>query len=84
VLGFGATAWLPSLGKRKPDVGVDRTADPAFGREFAVVRLGASQVFEVGDDPTRRQACAEVWETLVAGGGNLIDTAPSHGTVFRA
>jgi len=44
-----------------------------------VVGLGTSQVFEVGDDPARRQACAEVVKTLVAGGGKLIDTAPSYG-----
>jgi aryl-alcohol dehydrogenase-like predicted oxidoreductase len=61
-------------------IGVDRAADPAFGESLPVVGLGTSQVFEVGDDPARRQACAEVLKTLVAGGGKLIDTAPSYGT----
>lgn len=42
-----------------------------------MVELGTSQVFEVGDDPARRRACAEVLKT---GSGKLIDTAPSYET----
>jgi len=53
---------------------------PHSGESLPVVGLGTSQVFEVGDDPARRQACAEVLKTLVAGGGNLIDTTPSYST----
>jgi aryl-alcohol dehydrogenase-like predicted oxidoreductase len=45
-----------------------------------VIGLGTSEVFEVGNDPARRKACAEVLKTLVADGGKLIDTAPSYGT----
>jgi len=48
-----------------------------------VVGLGTSQVFEIGGDPAQRQACAEVLKTLVAGGGTLIDTAPSYGSAER-
>ena len=47
------------------------------------IGLGTSQVFEVGDDPTHRKACAEALKTLVAGGGTLIDTAPSYGSAER-
>jgi aryl-alcohol dehydrogenase-like predicted oxidoreductase len=56
---------------------------PHSGERLPVVGLGTSEVFDVGDDPVRRQACAEVLKTLVAGGGTLIDTAPSYGTSER-
>jgi hypothetical protein len=39
---------------------------PHSGKRLPVVGLGTSQVFEVGNDPARRQACAEVLKTLVA------------------
>jgi aryl-alcohol dehydrogenase-like predicted oxidoreductase len=56
---------------------------PHSGEPLPVIGLGTSQVFEIGDDPAQRQACAEVLKTLVAGGGKLIDTAPSYGSAER-
>jgi aryl-alcohol dehydrogenase-like predicted oxidoreductase len=79
--GFAATAWLPALGQEKTGAsGLITRPIPHSGERLPVVGLGTSEVFEVGDDPARRQACAEVLKTLVAGGGKLIDTAPSYGS----
>ncbi len=44
------------------------------------VGLGTAQVFDVGDDPARLAALAEVVRDLVAGGGRIIDTASSYGS----
>ena len=79
--GLGATAWLPAFGQDKigsPGLITRRIAHS--GERLPVVGLGTSGVFDVGDDPTGRKACAAVLETLVAGGGKLIDTAPSYGS----
>jgi aryl-alcohol dehydrogenase-like predicted oxidoreductase len=51
------------------------------GKEaLPVVGLGTSGVFDVGGNAAERKSCAEVLKTLVAGGGKLIDTAPSYGS----
>jgi len=79
--GFAASTWLPARGKAQTSTsGLIARPIPHSGESLPVIGLGTSQVFEVGDDPVRRQACAEVLKTLVAGGGKLIDTAPSYGT----
>jgi aryl-alcohol dehydrogenase-like predicted oxidoreductase len=78
--GLAASAWLPIRGKAQTGTsGLIARPIPHSGESLPVVGLGTSQVFEVGDDPARRQECAEVVKTLVAGGGKLIDTAPSYG-----
>jgi aryl-alcohol dehydrogenase-like predicted oxidoreductase len=80
-VGFAATPWPRALGQQKSDTpGLIARPIPHSGERLPVIGLGTSQVFEIGDDPARRQACAEVLKTLVAGGGTLIDTAPSYGT----
>lgn len=47
------------------------------GEMLPVVGVGTSRVFEVG--PADRAGRAAVIQTLVDGGGTLIDTAPSYG-----
>src|SRR5215472_12743631 len=82
--GFAATGWLPALGQEKAGAsGLITRPIPNSGERLPVIGLGTSQVFEIGDDPAQRQACAEVLKTLVAGGGKLIDTAPSYGSAER-
>ncbi len=79
-VGLAASAWLPARGEAQTGrSGLITRPIPHSGESLPVVGLGTSQVFEVGDDPARRQACAEVVKKLVAGGGKLIDTAPSYG-----
>jgi aryl-alcohol dehydrogenase-like predicted oxidoreductase len=52
---------------------------PRTGERLAVVGLGTSIVFDIGDDAAQRAERRAVIETLVAGGARLIDTAPSYG-----
>src|SRR5215813_13553301 len=79
-VGFAVTPWLPALGQQKTGApGLIARPIPHSGERLPVIGLGTSQVFEIGADPARRQACAEVLKTLVAGGGTLMDTAPSYG-----
>ena len=83
-VGLAATSWLPALGQEKTGAsGLIARPIPHSGERLPVIGLGTSQVFEIGDDPAQRQAGAEVLKTLVAGGGTLIDTAPSYGTAER-
>jgi len=78
--GLVALACLPARSEAETGTsGLIARRIPHSGESLPIVGLGTSQVFEVGDDPARRQACAEVVKTLVAGGGKLIDTAPSYG-----
>jgi aryl-alcohol dehydrogenase-like predicted oxidoreductase len=80
-VGLAAAAWLPALGEEKTgSPGLMARPIPHSGESLPVVGLGTAGVFDVGDDPAGRKACAEVIKTLVAGGGKLIDTAPSYGT----
>jgi aryl-alcohol dehydrogenase-like predicted oxidoreductase len=44
-----------------------------------VVGVGTSEVFEVGSSPADRAGPTSVVQALVAGGGSVIDTAPSYG-----
>ena len=82
--GFAVTSWLPASSRAQtgPTALITRPI-PHSGEPLPVIGLGTSQVFEIGDDPAQRQACAEVLKTLVSAGGKLIDTAPSYGTAER-
>jgi aryl-alcohol dehydrogenase-like predicted oxidoreductase len=88
LLGFGAglaaTACLPGqpvFAEEKTGLsGLVTRPIPHSGESLPVVGLGTAEVFDVDDDPARRSACAEVIRVLVAGGGKIIDTAPSYGT----
>ncbi len=53
---------------------------PRTGELLPVIGMGTSGSFEVGSDATERAPLAEVLKTFIAGGGRLIDTAPSYGT----
>jgi aryl-alcohol dehydrogenase-like predicted oxidoreductase len=82
--GLGATAWLPSPGEAKTTAsGMITRPIPNSGESLPAIGLGTYDVFNVGDDPVRRKACAEVLKTLVAGGGTVVDTAPSYATSER-
>lgn len=53
-------------------------AIPSSGEMIPVIGMGTSGSFEVGADATARTALAEVLRRFVAGGGRLIDTAPTY------
>jgi len=52
---------------------------PSTGEMLPVVGLGTWPVFDVGTDETSRAPLREVVQTLVAGGGTMIDTSPMYG-----
>src|SRR6185312_10907297 len=49
------------------------------GETIPVVGVGTSEVFEVGSSAADRAGPTAVVKALFAGGGSLIDTAPSYG-----
>ena len=49
------------------------------GETIPVIGLGTSEVFDVGSSPSDRAGPTAVVQALIAGGGSLIDTAPSYG-----
>ena len=53
------------------------------GESLPVVGVGTSEVFEVDDDAARRATLRGVLETLVAGGGSVVDTASSYGSAEK-
>jgi aryl-alcohol dehydrogenase-like predicted oxidoreductase len=50
------------------------------GETLPAVGTGSAIIFDVGSDQAARARLTEVVKTLAAGGGKLIDTAPSYGT----
>jgi aryl-alcohol dehydrogenase-like predicted oxidoreductase len=53
------------------------------GETIPVVGLGTSEVFDVGSSSSDRAGPTAVVQALIAGGGSLIDTAPSYGEAER-
>lgn len=53
---------------------------PRTGERLPVVGLGTAIVFDIGDDAARRTERRAVLQTMLEGGGRVIDTAPSYGT----
>src|SRR5665213_2965305 len=49
------------------------------GTAIPVIGVGTSEVFDVGSSPTDRGGPTAVVQALIAGGGSLINTAPSYG-----
>jgi aryl-alcohol dehydrogenase-like predicted oxidoreductase len=79
--GLGAAARLPLPGaEMAAAAAIIARPIPGSGEHLPVIGLGTSRVFDIGRDPERRKQCAAVLQTLVAGGGSLVDTAPSYGT----
>lgn len=60
--------------------GMQRRRIPGTGEEIPVIGMGTSGSFDVGTDAGARDALREVLSLFFAGGGRLIDTAPSYGT----
>ena len=53
---------------------------PSSGEQVPVIGMGTSSSFEVGTSASERGPLREVLKRFFAGGGTLIDTAPSYGT----
>ena len=75
------TPGLMRTGMAQAQGGLLARAIPHGGGEtLPAVGIGSAIVFDVGSDQNARARLTEVVRTLVAGGGKLIDTAPSYGT----
>jgi aryl-alcohol dehydrogenase-like predicted oxidoreductase len=79
-LGAGAAASAALGGPAQAQASILARAIPSSGEMLPVVGVGTSIVFNVGNDPEKRRDIRAVLEALVAGGGKLVDTAPSYGT----
>lgn len=77
--GFGAAVLgiAPARAAAKPLLA--RTI-PRTGERLAVIGLGTSIVFDIGNDAAQRAERSAVIRTLLEGGARVIDTAPSYGT----
>jgi len=53
---------------------------PSSGEALPLVGLGSWITFNVGDDPSARDACADVMAAFFAGGGRMIDSSPMYGS----
>ncbi len=53
---------------------------PGTSEPLPSVGLGTASVFDVGTDPAKRAELGQVVQTLIAGGGRIIDTASTYGS----
>jgi aryl-alcohol dehydrogenase-like predicted oxidoreductase len=76
--GLGAALLLPQAAAGQAVAPLITRPIPHSGEAIPVVGLGTAYVFDDDDDTTRRSA-RQVVESLIAGGGRLIDTASTYG-----
>lgn len=62
----------------RTDAGISTRPIPATGERIPVIGMGTSGSFEVGENTPEYEALKEVLKIFVAGGGTLIDTAPTY------
>jgi aryl-alcohol dehydrogenase-like predicted oxidoreductase len=78
-LGAAALGVVRAHAAAAPEKALLARPIPRTGERLAVVGLGTAIVFDIGNDAAQRAERRAVIETLLAGGGRLIDTAPSYG-----
>jgi diketogulonate reductase-like aldo/keto reductase len=79
-LGAGAAAGALAGAPAQAQAAILTRPIPSSGEMLPVVGVGTSIAFNVGNDPEKRKDIRAVLEALVAGGGKLVDTAPSYRT----
>ena len=79
-LGAGAVAGALAGAPAQAQAAILTRPIPSSGEMLPVVGVGTSIAFNVGNDPEKRKDIRAVLEALVAGGGKLVDTAPSYRT----
>src|SRR5262249_13915387 len=52
---------------------------PHSGEQLPIVGIGTAIIFDFENDPAKSAERKQVLQTLIAGGGKLIDTAASYG-----
>jgi aryl-alcohol dehydrogenase-like predicted oxidoreductase len=81
--GLGAVAALPFRAASAASAAngpVMTRSIPRTGERLPVIGIGTAIVFDIGDDAAKRAERRQVIQTLMDGGGRLIDTAPSYGS----
>ncbi len=78
--GVSASLLLPQLSAAAAQEPMRTRPIPhGHGETLPVIGVGTAAVFNVGASPQQRAAQTEVIRALVAGGGSIVDTAPSYG-----
>lgn len=78
--GAAAATALPGLAAAAAAQGAVMTRPiPHSGEQLPVVGIGTAIIFDFQNDPAKYAERRQVLQQLVAGGGKLIDTAPSYG-----
>jgi aryl-alcohol dehydrogenase-like predicted oxidoreductase len=75
----GAVAALPELPAWAQATALLSRKIPASGEMLPVVGIGTAIILDFENDKTKLDERADVLRVLVAGGGKLVDTAPSYG-----
>src|SRR3984885_16329723 len=78
--GWSASLLMPGLvaaDAQKPML--VRPIPHGHGETLPVIGVGTAVVFNVGANPQERTGPTDVIRALVAGGGSVVDTAPSYG-----
>jgi len=70
---------LPGLARAAEPDGLLRRRIPSSGELLPAVGLGTSRTHDVALDDEQLAPLREVQDALLAGGGSLVDTAPSYG-----
>jgi aryl-alcohol dehydrogenase-like predicted oxidoreductase len=78
--GLGAAAALPGMAlAQAPAQPIMTRPIPRSGEPLPVVGIGTAIIFDFQNDPAKYAERKGVIQNLIAGGGKLIDTAPSYG-----
>jgi aryl-alcohol dehydrogenase-like predicted oxidoreductase len=83
IVATAATDDPPAAAPPPADAGASamaRRAIPGSSEEIPVIGMGTSGSFDVGTDAAARDPLREVLRLFFAGGGTLVDTAPSYGS----
>ena len=81
--GAVASVALPALSLRRAlaaNAPIMTRPIPRTGEQLPVIGIGTAIIFDIGDDAAKRRERRQVIQTLIDGGGRLIDTAPSYGS----
>jgi aryl-alcohol dehydrogenase-like predicted oxidoreductase len=77
--GFFVSMLAPPFSAHAQDALLARAIPQGNGETLAAVGVGTVNVFDVGSAAERRAGPTAVVRALVAGGGALVDSAPSYG-----
>ncbi|HEY0766619.1 MAG TPA: aldo/keto reductase [Steroidobacteraceae bacterium] len=82
---MAAAALSSRAGAANPGDGLILRKIPSSGEELAVIGLGTSRTFEVGESSAERAPLKDVLEAFFASGGRgrLIDTSPMYSSAER-